>query len=66
MCSSGHIFFFGVLESKLKLFAVSLKEDGVALKPGLNVDSHQAKIIGATAQLVYSSPGTTPRLQPKS
>ena len=27
-------------ESKLKLFAVSLQEDGVALKPGLNVDSH--------------------------
>ena len=38
-------------ESKLKLFAVSLQEDGVALKPGLNVDSHQAKIIGATAPI---------------
>ena len=38
-------------ESKLKLFAVSLQEDGVALKPGLNVDSHQAKIIGATARI---------------
>ena len=38
-------------ESKLKLFAVSLQEDGVSLKPGLNVDSHQAKIIGATARI---------------
>ena len=38
-------------ESNLKLFAVSLQEDGVALKPGLNVDSHQAKIIGATAPI---------------
>ena len=38
-------------ESKLKLFAVSLQEDGVALKPGLDVDSHQAKIIGAAAPI---------------
>ena len=38
-------------ESKLRLFAVSLQEDGVALKPGLSVDSHQAKVIGATAQI---------------
>lgn len=38
-------------ESKLKLFAVSLQEDSVALKPGLSVDLHQAKVIGATAQI---------------
>ena len=49
-------------ESKLKLFAVSL-QDGVALKPGLSVDSHQAKIIGATApidlQLTRDNPSPT-------
>ena len=38
-------------ESKLKLFAVSLQEHGVALKPGLSVEVYQAKVIGATAQI---------------
>jgi hypothetical protein len=36
------------LETKLKVFAVSSQEDGMALKPGLSVDPHQAKVIGAT------------------
>ena len=38
-------------ETKLKLFVVSLQEDGVGLKPGLCVDSHQAKVIGATVPI---------------
>ena len=38
--NSGIVPLFLDQESKLKLFAVSLQEDGAALKPGLNVDSH--------------------------
>lgn len=47
-------------ESKLKLFAISLQEDGAALKPGLNVDSHQAKIIGATSPIDLQFTGNNP------
>ena len=50
-------------ESKLKLFAVSLQEDGIALKPGLCVDSHQAKVISATVpiglQFTRDNPAST-------
>ena len=49
--NSGIVPIFLNQESKLKLFAVSLQEDGVALKPGLYVDSHQAKVIGATVPI---------------
>lgn len=35
------------MKTKLKLFAVTSQEDVVALKPGLWVDSHQCKVIGA-------------------
>ena len=41
-----HIFYDK--KTKLKLFAVTSQEDGVALKPGLRVDSHQGKVIGAS------------------
>lgn len=41
-----HIFY--CQETKLKLFAVTSQEDGIALKPGLRVDFHQAKVIGAS------------------
>ena len=50
-------------ESKLKLFAVSLQEDGIALKLGLCVDSHQAKVISATVpiglQFTRDNPAST-------
>lgn len=41
-----HIFY--CKETKLKLFAITSQEDGIALKPGLRVDFHQAKVIGAS------------------
>ena len=41
-----HIFYDK--KTKLKLFAVTSQEDGAALKPGLRVDSHQGKVIGAS------------------
>ena len=44
-----HMFiFFYCKETKLKLFAVTSREDGIALKPGLRVDFHQAKVTGAS------------------
>ena len=49
--NSGIVPIFLNQESKLKLFGVSLQEDGIALKPGLYVDSHQAKVIGATVPI---------------
>ena len=58
--NNGIVTLFLDKESKVKLFAVSLQEDGAALKPGLNVDSQQAKIIGATAPIDLQFTGNNP------
>jgi len=41
-----HIFYDK--KTKLTLFAVKSQVDGVTLQPGLRVDSHQGKVIGAS------------------
>lgn len=51
-------------ETKLKVFAVSSQEDGMALKPGLSVDPHQAKVISATNSINLQ--GIILHLQPRS
>ena len=50
-------------ETKLKLFAVASQEDGVALKPGFRIDTHQGKIIGATfpIDLMYTRNNPSPK-----
>ena len=45
-----HIFY--CKETKLKLFAVTSQEDGIALEPGLRVDFHRAKVTGASIPIV--------------
>ena len=39
--------------TNLKVYAVSSQEDGVALKPGLQVDSRQTKVIGASIPIGF-------------
>lgn len=52
-------------KTKLKLFAVTSQEDGMALKPGLRVDSHQGKVIGASIPigLQYTRNNSPPKTE---